>query len=203
MKLAVGDIDLNSLLEKYNDFIRLKGYKVIYELADGTVIETEYDERSFLHLLGLHKLTDLALIRFWLDRSNKTVKLDDVIKKIKKEEFTDSDVRNSSFFSRIQERYENFSYDNLTTLNYTDAIIDFDASIVGSVLKGDYLLFEERPTGEYNHMSIARNSISGKRYVESFFHQTTDTYLKGQTIIKIVKFDIYDADGNVIVEDKF
>ena len=33
-------------------------------------------------------------------------------------------VKSSVFYPQIQERYENFSYDNLTTLNYTDAIIN-------------------------------------------------------------------------------
>ena len=38
----------------------------------------------------------------------------------------------------------NFSYDNLTTLNYTDAVINFNPSLINSKIKSDYLLFEER-----------------------------------------------------------
>ena len=40
-------------------------------------------EENFLHLLGLHKVVDIQLIQFWLDRTNRTVKLMDVIKGIK------------------------------------------------------------------------------------------------------------------------
>lgn len=193
---------MDTLLAKYNDYMRLVNCKVTYKLADGSSIAFKYREENFLHLLGLHKLQDIQLIQFWTDRSNCTVKLKDVIRKIRKGDLTDADVRSSVFFKKIEDRYEYFNYDNLTTLIYTDAIIDFDAHSIGSVLKGDYLLFEERPDGEYNHMSIAMDEM-GERYVESFFHQNTNNYLKGQKIVKIVKFAIYDADGNLVVEDRF
>lgn len=182
--------------------MRLKDCKIKYELEDGTTIDVSYDEKNFLHLLGIHKLQDIQLIQFWTDRSNKTVKLKDVIRKIKNGGLTDNDIRNSVFFSKIKDRYDQFSYDNLTTLNYTDAIIDFNGRLIGSVLKGDYLLFEERPSGEYNHVSIAVDA-NGNRYLESFFHQKSKNYLNGQKIVKIKKFTIFDSAGSVIVEDSF
>ena len=52
-------------------------------------------------------------------------------------------MRASSFFSEITGRYESFTYDNLTTITYTDAVVDFDPSRISSKLKSDYLLFEE------------------------------------------------------------
>ena len=39
-------------------------------------------------------------------------------------------------------------------------------------IKSDYILFEERPKNEYNHMGIALDTKSGTRYIETFFHQS-------------------------------
>lgn len=112
-------------------------------------------------------------------------------------------VKNSVKFPKIQERYENFSYENLTTLNYTDAIVDFDASKIKSSLKSDYILFEEKQKKVYNHMGIAKDSLINKRYIETFFHEPTEKYLKGQQIVKVKSFQLFDQEGNIIVEDTF
>lgn len=53
---------MNPLLEKYDDYMRLNGFAIKYELSDGTCIEVTYKEENFLHLLGLHKLQDIQLI---------------------------------------------------------------------------------------------------------------------------------------------
>ncbi len=146
---------MDMLLQKLNDYTRLDGCRLIYELQNVVNLEVSYREENFPHLLGLHKLDDILLIHFWLDRQNRSVKLSSVLKAIRNGTLTDAIVRTSSFFYLIEARYNSFSYDNLTTLNYTDAIIDFDASRINSKLKSDYILFEERPSTEYNHMAIA------------------------------------------------
>ena len=194
---------MNDLLQKYNDYLRLKGCKAEYEFSDGTKLEVLYKEENFAHLLGLHKLKDIQLIQFWLDTSNKTVKLQTVIKRIKNETFTDEMVKNSYFYPLIKSRYENFSYDNLTTLNYTDAVINFNPMLINSKIKSDYILFEERPKNEYNHMGIALDTKSGTRYIETFFHQSTDMYVSGQEVVKVKKFTLYDANNNIVVVDSF
>lgn len=194
---------MNALLEKYNDYIRLKGCTIEYEFYDGTSIKTSYAEEAFLHLLGLHKLDDIQIIQFWIDVNNKTVKRRDVIKQIIDEKLTDKVVRSSTKFSFIQDRYEYFCYDNLTTLNYTDAVINFNPAVINSSLKADYILFEERPQKEYNHMTIAFDQAGGYRYVESFFHEPSMKYITGQSIVKVKRFAIKNADGSVIVEDTF
>ncbi len=193
---------MNVLLEKYNDYLRLVGCKIEYELEDGTILTVEYKKENFPHLIGLHKLQDIQLIQFWTDRSNKSVKLKDILKSIEKEKLTDSKVNGSIFYKKIEKRYENFSYENLTTLNYTDAIINFNPTLVNSSMKSDYILFEEKPiVGEYNHLGIALDPNSGNRYFETFFHEYTDSYIKGQKIVKIKAFRIIDPEGNVLVED--
>lgn len=200
----ISDGTMNALLEKYNDYLRLVGCKAEYELENGTILKVEYKKENFPHLIGLHKLKDIQLIQFWNDRSNRTVKLRDILKSIEKEKLTDSKVKASVFYKDIEQRYESFSYDNLTTLNYTDAIINFNSVSIKSKLKSDYLLFEERPTaGEYNHLGIAMDSIAGTRYFETFFHESTDKYILGQTVVKIKAFRIVNPEGKIILEDCF
>lgn len=194
---------MDVLLQKYNDYMRLKNCKVEYLLDNGESISVAYKEENFAHLIGLHKLKDLQLIQFWLDQNNRTVKLNTVIKRIKNESFTDLMVKSSAFYSQIQERYESFSYDNLTTLNYTDAIINFNPTIMNSKIKSDYILFEEKKDKEYNHLCIAKDKVKGIRYIETFFHEPTDRYLSGQTIVKIKMFRLLDQNDQVIVEDSF
>ena len=53
-------------------------------------------------------------------------------------------VKSSVFYPDIQDRYESFSYENLTTLTYTDAVINFNPKVIKSKIKSDYLLFEEK-----------------------------------------------------------
>lgn len=194
---------LNALLEKYNEYMRLKDCSISYNLADESEISAIYREDAFLHLLGIHKLQDIGLIQLWTDKKVASVKRKDVIKKILLEELTDADVRKSAFFNSISDRYEYFNYDNLTTLNYTDAVIDFDSSIIKSDLKAKYILFEERPVGEFNHMAIATDSLNRYSYIESFFHEKSRGYIEKQKIVPVNKFSIYKPDGTEIVSDTF
>lgn len=194
---------MDLLLRKYDDYLRIVGCKAIYELENGLSIEYIYRRENFVHLIGIHKLDDILLISMFNDKNNHKVNTRTVMSNIKKGKLTDAMVRDSVFFSKIKTRYDSFNYDNLTTLNYTDAVIDFDASVIPSKLKSDYLLFEERPTGEYNHLGVAFDSVNGVRYAETFLHTADDAYVKNQTIIKVKSFKLIDSQNNVIVTDSF
>ena len=170
------DIAMDELLRKYNEYMRLENCRAEYLLANSKSIEVIYKEENFAHLLGLHKLKDIQLIQFWQDKNNKKVKLKDVIRRIKNSTFTDAMIKSSVFYPDIKDRYESFSYDNLTTLTYTDAIIDFDPTIIKSKIKSDYLLLEEK-NQTYIHLGIALDKNTGNRYIETFFHQPSDMYI--------------------------
>lgn len=183
--------------------MRLVNCRAVYFLENGMSIDFVYKEENFIHLLGLHKLKDIQLIQLFNDKSNRKVKTKYIISRIKKNKFTDSMVKASVFYEQIATRYENFSYNNLTTLNYTDAVIDFDAKRIKSKLKSDYLLFEEKASKEYNHLGIATDTKTKTRYIESFFHQPTDMYIKNQQIVKVKGFTLYTPDKEIIVTDSF
>lgn len=194
---------MDDLLQKYTDYIRLKKCKAEYLLSNGMIIEIIYKEEFFVHLLGLHKLTDVQLIQLFNDKNNKKVQTKYIISRIKKGLFNDAMVRASVFYSDIAERYENFSYENLTMLTYTDAVINFNPNRIQSKLKSDYLLFEEKGNGVYNHLGIALDSFTGERYIETFFREPSDMYIAGQRVVKVKSFTLYAPDGQVIVTDSF
>ena len=80
-------------------------------------------------------------------------------------------------------------------------IIDFNPSIINSKIKSDFILYEEKDN-EYNHMGIALDKKSGKRYVETFFREATDRYVNGQKVLKVREFALYDKNEKVIVRDR-
>ena len=86
---------------------------------------------------------------------------------------------------------------------YTDAIINFNPTFIKSKIKSDYLLFEEKENNTYNHLGIAFNKNMGERYIETFFYQPNDMYITGQSISKISKFNLYDAENRIMVSDSF
>ena len=194
---------MDGLLQKYNDYKRLKNCRAEYVLSNEMMIDFTYKEDNFIHLLGLHKLKDIQIIQMFNDKDNKKVQTRYIISRIKKSRFTDAMVKSSVFYEEIAERYESFTYENLITLTYTDAVINFDPKRINSKIKSDYLLFEEKENHEYNHLGIAKDPISNKRYIETFFHQSTDMYIQNQQLVKVTSFTLYSPDNQIIVTDSF
>lgn len=192
----------NILLDKLNDYMTIVGYKMRYEFTDGSELIYELKKRNFPHLIGLQKLTDIPLISSFNDSTNRTVSAGFLISRIKKQRFlTDSIVRSSIHFPLIEERYNNFSRENILNISYTDAIVDFNPDLVGSSLRSNYILFEQKNTG-YNHLGVAIDQ-AGNPYIETFFFNQTDSYIRNQNIIHIAKTQIFDKDGSLYLEDNF
>lgn len=192
---------MNELLEKFNEYKSISNYWIKYRLANGDIIEFKLKQTDFPHLIGLHKLIDIPIIGQFNDVSNTTVSSKFLISKIKKEsQLTENIIKSSIYFPSIEQRYQNFSKENLLTLTYTDAIVDFKPSLIGSKLHGDYILFENRKFQGYNYLSVAKD-VQENRYVESFFHNPTDIYIRNQNIVKVSKVEIYDKSGKLYLED--
>lgn len=139
---------MNQLLEKFNEYKSIVNYRVIYEFEDGNIIEFVPKKTDFPHLIGLHKLVDIPIIRQFNDKNNQTVSAKFLISKIKKETIlTDEAIKSSAYFSKIEDRYNRFNKENILSLSYTDAIIDFNPAVIGSDLKAKYVLFEEKEQG--------------------------------------------------------
>lgn len=194
---------MNELLEKFIEYKEISNYQIKYKLDNGDIIEFKLKQTDFPHLIGLHKLIDIPIIGQFNDISNITVSAKFLISKIKKEsQLTESTIKNSLYFTEIEQRYKNFSKENLLSIVYTDAIVDFNASPIASKLRGEYILFEYKKMRGYIYLSIAKDSQK-KRYAESFFFNSTDVYIKNQKIVKVNKVEIYDKYGKLYLEDKY
>lgn len=117
---------MDKLLEKYNDYMRLSNCKAEYELSNGQCIEFYYQEENFAHLIGLHKLKDIQLIQFWQDKNNKTIKLKEVIRRIKNSTFTDAVINfnPSTIKSKIKSDYLLFEEKNKNEFNHLGIALD-------------------------------------------------------------------------------
>lgn len=191
---------MNDLFDKFCEYKSISNYTIKYTLENGSLIEFKLKQTDFPHLIGLHKLIDIPIIRQFNDVTNTTISAKYIVQKIKQQRILDENVvKNSIYFQDIQDRYLAFSKENILSVSYTDAIINFNASLIGSNLSSDYILFEEKDN-KYNHLCIAQDS-RGKRYAESFFVNPTDLYMRGQAIVKISRIEILDASGNKYIED--
>ena len=137
---------MNGLLEKFNEYKSIVNYQVEYEFDNGDTIEFKLKQTDFPHLIGLHKLIDIPVIRQFNDKKNVTVSARYILSRIKKEELlTESILKKSVYFPTIEQRYEKFSRENILTISYTDAIIDFNAKLIGSNLKANYICICSEP----------------------------------------------------------
>lgn len=193
---------MNGLLEKFNDYMKINNYILKYELENGAIVEFKFKQTDFPHLIGLHKLRDIPVIRQFNDKNNKTVSAKFIISKIKNQLLlTEESIQHSSYFGEIEERYIKFTSENLLSITYTDIVIEFDPTIIGSSLKAKYILIDEKPDG-YNHLCIAEDKDSCK-YAESFFFNPTDRYIYNQQKVKINKVQIFDAGHKLYLEESF
>lgn len=191
---------LNQLLNKFNEYKSIVNYCIEYVFEDNSIVSFKLKKSDFPHLLGLHKLIDIPVIRQFNDKNNLVVGAKYINSKIKKQELlTENIIRRSMYFPEIEVRFNNFSKENILTMSYTDAIIDFNASLIASNLKAKYILFEKKKIG-CNHLCIAEDS-NGKKYTESFFYNATDLYIRSQMILKIKNVKIYDNFGVLYLED--
>ena len=171
-----------------------------YIFEDDSVIYFKLKQTDFPHLLGLHKLIDIPIIRQFNDKNNLVIGAKYINSKIKRQELlTENIIKRSIYFHDIEFRFNSFSKENILTLSYTDVIVDFKASLISSNLKANYILFEKKKQG-YNHLCIAEDG-NGKKYAESFFYNSSDLYLRNQRIIKVKCIKIYDNYGDLYLED--
>lgn len=191
---------MNQLLDKYKEYKSIVNYRMEFSIASNEVVSFRLKQTDFPHLIGLHKLVDIPVIRQFNNKNNAAVSAKYIISKIKKEEIlTEDTIKKSKYFADIRERFENFSRDNLLTVSYTDIIVDFNADLIRSSLKAKYILFE-RKNQRYNYLCVAEGA-DGLKYVESFFSNPTDLYIRNQTMIKIKSIRIYDDKNKLYFED--
>lgn len=179
----------------YSKFIN-KNY--IYTLNNGAKIEVMFKRHNFAHLIGLHKLVDIELLRKLSDKKSKVADL--VYKQIIRGKLTYNDISKSSFFTDMKDRVANFG--SIEQLLFSEIIINFDKTKVRkSDLKSTVILFEKKDTN-YLHLCIAKDSNNSSHYPETFLVHPDKYYINGQTKILIQSIQIVDSKSKRI-EKKF
>jgi len=191
---------MNKLLEKFNDLKKLNNYTFSYLLEDGSNITFKLSQYNYPHLLGLQKLEDIPIIGRFNDPNDKKIGAKIILSLIKKEVITYETIANSAYYPKILERFEFLSSESMLSLSFNEVIVDFDRSILTTLLKSDYLLIEKKDLG-WLHLGLV---ISNGIYVpETFFFDDTGYYQRGQKVIKVKEITIRDAHGNIVLfEDK-
>lgn len=193
---------MNLLLEKYNDYYSMTKFKFSYNISNGAILDFGFMKTSFVHLIGMHKLVDIPIIGRFNNPKDRIVSSRYIISKIKQENMlTDNVIRSSAYYKDIEDRYNNFSRDNIMRITYTDIIIDFDPKYINSKLTAKYILYNYS-NGLYNYLAIAE-APNGTYYVESFFATKADSYIKNQKTLKVDSFKILHDSGDVYLEDTF
>ena len=75
---------LNQLLDKFNEYKSIANYRMEYIFDDASVISFKLKQADFPHLLGLHKLRDIPVIRQFNDKNNLVIGAKYINSKIKK-----------------------------------------------------------------------------------------------------------------------
>lgn len=192
------------LKEKLEDYFNIVNYSMQYELASGTLLGFTFEKTAFPHLSGIHKLIDIPLIQKYNDPREIMVSAKYLLAKIRQGKLTEADIRTSKYFADIKERYERLTAENLLSMTYTDVVIDFDVTKLkaSKLVNTKYILFEKEQDA-YRQLCIKQNSMNHLYYVETFFYEKSDDYIRGQLKDKVKKMKVFAPDGNVYLEDAF
>lgn len=148
-------------------------------LENDIVLEITFDIKSFKHLMGLHKLTD---IRGITDMPPSKIFRESLNGGISQK------VIKSQRYHLIENRVTYFPL--VTALLTSRVIIDFDASLVAGgteLTNTDYMFYKQLPAGVV-HLTITEG-FKGY-YPESFFFDASKKYISGQTLLDIVSVEI-------------
>lgn len=195
---------MSELKSKLEDYIKVTDLKMSYEFERGRCLEFSFQKEAFPHLIGLHKLKDIPLLARFNNPKEKMIGAKYLLGKIRQGKLTEKDICNSKYYKEIEERYQRFSFDNLMSILYTDSIVKFNVNLLkNSKLYNTKYIFYEKEKQGYRQLCIKENSVDEKYYVESFFYEKSDDYIRGQVHERINNFRIISKDGTVYLEDCF
>lgn len=175
---------MDLLLECINKYKNYVGCNYTFFLDCGINFTVAFKKNHFYHLIGLHKLTDIAQLQktqynsansIYRNISNGYIAFEDIIK--------------SAHYNEIEDRLKFFT--DIDSIIQSKVIIDFDYTKVHQTnLLANYILFKDY--GEMKaHCGFAYDR-SGKDlyYPETFFVQDNDYYIKNQDIYSVVDVKI-------------
>ncbi|MCC2176694.1 PBECR4 domain-containing protein [Agathobaculum butyriciproducens] len=172
---------MNDLEQCVQTFENMLDKDYFLTLEDGTVLHIFFTEKHFKHLLGLHKLTDIAAFS---PKSKLSAKA--VYNYIKTGKITFDAIRKSAHYDKIKNRIACFPM--IESVFFKKVIVDFNPSLLENCkLQAEYILYKEHGSG-YLHLAIGYD-VKGQ-YPESFFYEDSKCYLSSQHFMNVVKLEV-------------
>lgn len=175
---------MDLLLECINKYKNYVGCNYTFFLDCGINFTVAFKKNHFYHLIGLHKLTDIAQLQKTQYNSANSI-----YRNISNGHIAFEDIIKSTHYNEIEDRLKFFT--DIDSIIQSKVIIDFDYTKVHQTnLLSNYILFKDY--GEMKaHCGFAYDR-SGKDlyYPETFFVQDNDYYIKNQDIYSVVDVKI-------------
>lgn len=156
--------------------------KYEYEIVAGskkTLIKMVlfFSKEHFMHLIGLHKLTDLQIQR------HSKEKLYDMIMN---NELTYDYLQKSEFFPEIKERIEFFPLLE-KVLDSNELMIKYKKGFTkGTLITATYIIVYEHED-VILHYFVDEETDTGRYYGKSFFGRADNKFIKNQQTFKVLK----------------
>jgi len=153
-----------------------------------------FAKEHYMHLVGLHKLTDLQIQRY---------KRDKMYDMVIQNKLTYEYIEKSVFFPEIKARIELFPILE-EALDSNELLIKYKQGFAqGTMIEASYI-FVYNHGSKTIHYFVDRDEMTGLYFGRSFFIRDDDKFLRNQQIFKILKKIKYDKYENkqVILRDK-
>jgi hypothetical protein len=180
---------MDPLQAKALEYEELLPFDHLFSLQDGRKVLLVFRESNFPHLLGLHKLTDIPMIRLMGSRSRQSISPQALYKIILKGNFGMDNIVRSAFFQSVSSRIDAFGTESLEAMLYKLSVVDFDPNrIITDMLKARFL-FVRQNGDHWEHLAIGRDIDKDSYFPLSFFVDVRDYYFFNQRVVDIVKYD--------------
>lgn len=153
-----------------------------------------FAKEHYMHLVGLHKLTDLQMQRY---------KRDKMYDMVIQGELTYEYIEKSAFFPEIKDRIELFPMLE-GALDSNELLIKYKKGFArGTMIEASYI-FVYKHGSMTIHYFVDRDEKTGLYFGRSFLIRDDDKYLRNQQIFKILKKVKYDKHENqqIILREK-
>lgn len=167
---------MNTLQDCLKIYLKLMKNDYYITLENNVKIKVYFDKKNFYHLLGLHKLRDITILR-----NSPNV----VFKNIVNGKITHNHITKSVHFNKVENRFKYFHYLPIMLSKDSKVIVDFNYRLMNKTKLKEtrYILFRCINDEGVVHFTLGKRD--GDVYPETFFFDDTNKYIEKQKLLKI------------------
>lgn len=172
---------MNTLKDCLSIYLKLMKKDYYITLENGVKIKVYFEKKNFYHLLGLHKLTDIAILR-----NSPTM----VFKNICNGKITHKKIIKSVHFDKIENRFKYFHYLPIMLSKDSKVIVDFNYKLLHKTRLKEtrYILFRYIGNEGVIHFTLGKKK--GEIYPETFFFDEGNQYIDNQDLLEIKNIEV-------------